>query len=157
MLAVEGQHASRRLWTNQLVWEKGVSASPCCLFVWSAREHRQRKLNEKNDLVCHKCDVRACCNPDHFFIGSSADNMKDAASKNRMVGRKGESHHGVKLSEDDVHRILRMASEGTKSNQIAEVFPVSPRSIRRIISGDRWSHIGNKGPNYVPPALGDCV
>jgi hypothetical protein len=117
----------------------------------------KRKLDEKSDLVCHKCDVRACCNPSHFFIGSSDDNMKDAASKKRMVGRKGESHHGVKLSEDDVRRILNMASEGTKSSQIAEVFPVSARSIRRIISGDRWSHVSSKGLNYVPPALGDCV
>jgi len=49
-----------------------------------------------DDLLClHTCDNRRCCNPDHLFLGTRADNAKDMFAK----GRDKESN-GYKWSDE---------------------------------------------------------
>jgi hypothetical protein len=36
-------------------------------------------------LGCHNCDVPACINPEHIFIGTQGDNVQDAKNKSRLV------------------------------------------------------------------------
>lgn len=49
-------------------------------------------------LVCHKCDVPKCCNPDHLFLGTHADNAADRDRKGRLMPRivRGKAHYNYK-------------------------------------------------------------
>ena len=92
--------------------------------------------------VCHSCDVKSCCNPDHLFLGTHLENIRDAYSKNLIPALKGERNGASKLTEDDVIEIRRSRSEEkTTYKVLADRFSVDQSNIALIVKRKKWKHI----------------
>jgi len=93
-------------------------------------------------VVCHRCDVPSCVNPDHLFMGTYADNNADTWRKGRgryAVMRGSQNAHS-KLTEDGVILIRNMAL-ALPTQQIADQFGINAETVRRIVRGQSWRHV----------------
>lgn len=58
----------------------------------------------KEQCACHRCDVPLCINPEHLFVGTMADNIRDSRSKNRHhEAKKTHCDKGHPLSGDNLY------------------------------------------------------
>lgn len=81
-------------------------------------------------VVRHKCDNRACINPDHLEYGTQGDNLDD---------RKRHGHTYRKLNREQVDRILEKRRNGATLVSLATEFGVSAATISNISRGKQWA------------------
>lgn len=119
--------------------------------------------------VCHRCDVPLCVNPAHLFLGTSAENNRDAAQKQRTARGdangarlhperlargdanpsriyperrpRGESSTSAKLTEGEVRQIRALRATGRKLADIAAEFGVSHELVSKIARREIWKHV----------------
>lgn len=89
-------------------------------------------------LVCHHCDVPACVNPRHLFIGTQKDNLRDRNNKGRFHPVKGERHGRSKLTEEQVKAIMK---DDRTQREIAADYGVDRAMISHIKRGHSWKHL----------------
>lgn len=95
-------------------------------------------------IVCHHCDIPACVNPDHLFIGTHRDNSDDKREKGRATLPRpmpGSLHPKAVLSEESVRAVKRDLASGLQQKAIAGALGVSKSLINRIAVGKAWRHV----------------
>jgi hypothetical protein len=95
-------------------------------------------------MVLHSCDNPPCVNPEHLFLGTQKDNMRDARAKGRLKlppRKHGEENPMSKLKKQQVLEIKRLSKAGLSGRAICSIFKVSPMTISRILSGATWKKV----------------
>lgn len=104
--------------------------------------HRMSWLLFKGDIpnglyVLHKCDNPSCVNPDHLFLGTQNDNMKDMAKKGRATGNKIRNgpYPNSKLNWEKVTQIRKSEK---KRSILAKKYNVDFSTIYNIQKNKTW-------------------
>jgi len=88
--------------------------------------------------VLHHCDNSLCVNPEHLFLGTNADNVKDKVAK----GRQARGSRISELVEKQVLEIRRRYNQGGCTQQeLAEKYDVRQNTISRIVNRKSWTHV----------------
>lgn len=85
--------------------------------------------------VLHRCDMPCCVNPNHLWLGTDSDNVRDALRKGRHVAPKGEQQAASKLTW---HAAAEIRSSSETISELARRFGVSRRAIRFVKDGKTW-------------------
>lgn len=98
-------------------------------------------------VICHKCDNPPCVRPDHLFLGTHAENMRDAISKGRMYFQKhpekvrGEANRFAKLTNAQAISILQARMEELATcEELAKANGVSTVVVQDLLAGRGWKH-----------------
>lgn len=119
----------------------------------------------KGMLVCHRCDNRRCVRPDHLFLGTQSDNIRDMYAKGRGIKPsaflpetrarglrngahtkpdrvcRGERHGNAKLTEDAVRDIRARYAAGELLTPLAREYGVTRQLIQWVVLRKGWRHI----------------
>lgn len=88
--------------------------------------------------VLHRCDVPACANPGHLFLGTQKTNAEDRERKGRGRQTKGERNGRAKLKVQD---ILAIRSSSEPNIVWARRLQIDRSVISEIRSRKIWKHV----------------
>lgn len=157
--------------TVELFWKKVKKGSPSECWIWTAHIHKTgygamglttgtcKRIIKAHRLsyaiakgveidsfanlcVCHHCDVRACVNPSHLFLGTRQDNASDMVRKGRQQKTSvGEMNFKAKLTSDNVIEIRKLRESGEKAYVIGRMFGVTDATVCKISLRQTWKHV----------------
>lgn len=91
------------------------------------------KVDPAEFCVCHTCDNPKCLNPDHLFLGTIADNMRDKTLKMRGA---------TKLTTAEVREIRYLKNvRGFTYGQLKIKFGVTKSALHGIVNNKTWKFV----------------
>jgi hypothetical protein len=88
-------------------------------------------------VLCHSCDVDGCCNPDHMFVATQLDNVRDCIKKGRY-DHTHQRYNNAKVTDDQVREIK---TSNASSRILAIKYGLNYRHVERIIRGKSRKYV----------------
>jgi transposase len=95
-------------------------------------------VNHKSIQICAQQAI--CCNPDHMYLGSRADNMVDRWT-NTAPDERGSLGRPYVLTHEQMQQLWQMRREGATLKDCAAVFGVHRATIGRYVTAHRKQRI----------------
>lgn len=94
-------------------------------------------------FVCHTCDVPACVNPSHLWLGTAADNNTDKKNKGRCGygDNVGTSNPNCRYTEDQIRQVAELRKQGLGYRAISNVTGINKTYVGELCKGKYWKHL----------------
>jgi len=114
--------------------EYGVMAIATCKQVFSHRVAYGVWVGPIPDelFVLHHCDNPPCINPNHLFVGTGGDNMRDMTVKERGNTRKLVASQVVEI---------RSLAGSVSVKDLCSIYGMSKSAMRAVITRETWKHV----------------
>ena len=143
------------------IWTGGINSNGRGIFWLNGKTELAHRVSHEINIgkipeglwVLHRCDNGKCVNPNHLFLGTCLDNVRDMIAKGRKVTLRGSDDPKSKLIEEQVLRIRSLYQTSLLERSsifkthpysqygLAKMFGVSRSTIESIIHKDNWKHM----------------
>ena len=89
-------------------------------------------------VVSHRCDNPGCVNPQHLFLGTQAENLRDMRIKRRDNPPRGSRHPKARLDES---LVARVRADVRSHRRIAKDYGIGKSTVGMIKAGATWIHV----------------
>lgn len=141
-------------WSGCWIWSRSVASSGYGDFRRSGKHYLAHRYSYQLYTgpiptglhVLHRCDVRGCVNPLHLFVGTNADNIRDAGAKGRRSGprnrpkgliyhrRSATAYDSLRLATpEQCEKMRELRAEGLSYAKIGRLFGMSATTARNSI------------------------
>lgn len=108
----------------------------------------------KGLFVLHRCDNTKCVRPDHLWLGTHEDNMREMKRRGRGPAgerngsrthpermQRGVDRHNARLNPRKVRRMRKLYAGGMRLCLLAREFDVAHATVLAVVRRKTWKHV----------------